>query len=151
MPTCWHFKKRQLLQAVRLWMSMTQLPSQRSSNFEAPSISWRMKNDWNCEIEKWLWKAKLKPWYNNNNHDIIIWLRVALHGKRVALLSVHITDWVMHLPVEVYTYSVMTWASLRLKSPATHLFVQHPFRLRSKIRITGPLWGEFTGDRWKCQ
>ena len=48
-------------------------------------------------------------------------------------------------------YIDVTWASLRLKSPTTPLFVEKDVKANikaSKPRITDPMWGESTGDQY---
>ena len=58
----------------------------------------------------------------------------------------------------MYVYSaslfirVTSLITYRLLSPAHRLFVQQfvqaTIKEPSKLRVTGPLWGESTGDRW---
>ena len=48
-------------------------------------------------------------------------------------------------------YDNVTWTSCNLNSPVIRLFVKQfmwtPNQRNIKVRLTGPLWGEFTGDR----
>ena len=52
---------------------------------------------------------------------------------------------------DVQYYNDVTWASRRLKLPATELLrrlLRRTSKNTSKLRVTGPLWGESTGARW---
>ena len=59
--------------------------------------------------------------------------------------------WWYHVPHSSYCW-ICTWTSYSLKWPAIRLFVltvyPDPHQRNIKLRSTGPVWGEFTGDRW---
>ena len=45
-------------------------------------------------------------------------------------------------------YDDVTWTSCSLKLPVIRMFVKQLKWTHIKVLVTGPLWGEFTGDRW---
>ena len=53
-----------------------------------------------------------------------------------------------HLVTAIWHYSDVTWASWRLQSPASQMFIPAYIKENNKSRITGPLWRESTVDRW---
>ena len=55
----------------------------------------------------------------------------------------------MYDMIYVYHYDDVTWTSRSLKSPVTRMFLTacaDPHRRNIKVRVIGPLWGEFY--RW---
>ena len=56
-------------------------------------------------------------------------------------IELHIVD------IKIRHSDDVTWTSCCLKSPVIRLFAD-PHQRNIKLRITGPLWREFTGHRW---
>ena len=87
----------------------------------------------------WHWSKSFNDQYLSNNEDIATeWMPQDLINSKSIL-------------VQIITVTSQ-WAGWYLKSPAFRLFVllfvQANIKENIKARVTGPLWGESTGDRW---
>ena len=101
-------------------------------------------------------------WFLINHRSI--WARDAVVISRPVYLCATRNSWISWLEITwnrdeiqvsvlqcMYHYSDVTWPWWRPRSPAIRVFAQQFARAdvkeTSKLRVTGPLYGESTGDR----
>ena len=78
---------------------------------------------------------------------MLLWVYDIANPARPDVWTCPTSVWRRSIFVILIHYCDVTWTSCRLKSLVIRLFVQQRMQIPIKVRITGPLWGEFTGDR----